>query len=205
MADRRAFVTRHLALSQVQEIRLYLAHPGSGLSRLGGGPPYWAYVWAGGAALAAHVLANPDLVQGKRVLDFGAGCGIAGLAAARAGAARVLAHDPDPWARAALAANAALNGTSLALWRGGAVDVVLAGDVFYAPEVAALVLPRLAGLAAQGALVLVGDPGRRDLPQDGLAPLAHYDLPDMGDPPGRLRRTQVYRLTSPATARPATA
>lgn len=82
---------------------------------------------------------------------------------------------------------------------------MLAGDVFYAPEVAARVLPRLAGLAAQGALVLVGDPGRRDLPQDGLAPLAHYDLPDMGDPLGRLRRTRIYRLTSPATARPATA
>jgi predicted nicotinamide N-methyase len=194
LPDRQAFVTRHLQVRQVQGLKLYLAHPGSGLGRIGGTPPYWAYVWAGGAALAAHVTANPALVRGKRVLDFGAGSGIAGLAAARAQAARVLALDPDPWARAALAENARLNGLDLGLWRGGKVDVVLAGDVFYAPEVAAAVLPRLCLLAATGAQVVLGDPGRRDLPRNGLLPLARYPVPDMGDPPGVLRDCGVYLL-----------
>lgn len=200
MPDRRALVARHLAPVEVQGIRLFLAHPGSGLSRLAGGPPYWAYVWAGGAALAAHVLANPDLVQGKRVLDFGAGCGIAGLAAARAGAAQVVAHDPDPWARAALALNAGLNGTRLALWRGGLADVVLAGDVFYGPEVAEAVLPRLLALAEAGAQVLVGDPGRRDLPEARLTLLARHRVRDMGDPPGVLRPAGVYALRPSANS-----
>lgn len=200
MPDRRAFVRHHLAVMPEQGLQLYLAHPGSGLSRLGGAPPYWAYVWAGGAALAAHVLANPDLVQGKRVLDFGAGSGIAGLAAARAGAAGVLAHDPDPWARAALAENARLNGVRLALWRGGRVDVVLAGDVFYAPEVAQAVLPRLLALAEDGALVLIGDPGRRDLPEGRLTLLARHRVRDMGDPPGVLRQAGVYALRPSATS-----
>ncbi len=200
MADRRAFVTRHLAVTPVLGLNLYLAHPRSGLSRLRSDPPYWAHVWAGGAALAAHLQANPATVQGKRVLDFGAGCGIAGLAAAQAGAARVLAHDPDPWARAALAQNARLNGARIALWRGGRVDVVLAGDVFYAPEVAEAVLPRLLALAAQGATVLVGDPGRRDLPLLHLQPLASYPVRDMGDPPGVSRQANVYVLRAPPTS-----
>lgn len=203
MASRRAFVAQRLAATALPEfggLMLYLAHPSSGLSRRYGGPPYWAYVWAGGAALAAHVLANPTLVRGKRVLDFGAGSGIAGLSAARAGAAQVLAHDPDPWARAALALNAGLNGTRLALWRGGRVDVVLAGDVFYAPEVAEAVLPRLLALAEAGAQVLVGDPGRHDLPEKRLSLLARHAVRDMGDAPGVLRPAGVFALRPSANS-----
>ena len=173
-------------------LRLYLAHPGSGLSRLGATPPYWAYVWAGGAALAAHV-AGMDL-RGKRVLDFGAGSGVAGIAAARAGA-KVWARESDPWGRAALGINAALNGVEVRLARGGPrVDLVLAGDVFYAPDVAAAVLPVLEGLRASGAEVLVGDPGRADLPVARMDLVASYPVRDMGVASRVRRGAGVYRL-----------
>jgi predicted nicotinamide N-methyase len=195
-AARAAFIVRNLQARMLPEfggLTLYLAHPGSGLSRLGARPPYWAHVWAGGAVLAAHVLQNPDLVRGRRVLDFGAGSGLLALVAARAGA-RALVAETDPWARAALAANASANGVRPGFWRGGRVDLVLAGDVFYAPEVAAKVLPVLEDCLARGAQVLVGDPGRRDLPLHRLAPLAERPVRDMGDPPGVLRPARVFAL-----------
>ena len=138
-------------------------------------------------------MADPALVRGRRVLDFGAGSGLAGLVAARLGASVAVA-EADPWARAALALNAEANGQRLRFWRGGRVDVVLAGDVFYAPEVAQSVLPVLRGLAERGARVLVGDPGRRDLPLQHLTLLARHPVRDMGDPPGALRDGLVFAL-----------
>lgn len=167
-ADRAAFITRHLAaqpIPDLPEIDLYGAHPGSGLSRLGGsrlgGPaPYWAYVWAGGAALARYVL-DSGVVRGLRVVDFGSGSGLVAIAAAKAGAAEVLAIERDPWGRSAVAVNAALNRVAVRLVRSQRqVDMVLCGDVFYAPEVAAAVLPVLDRYLVRGARVLVGDPGR---------------------------------------------
>ena len=187
-------------MADLPELALYTAHPGSGLSRLGGAPPYWAYVWAGGAALARHVLDQPDLVRGKRVLDFGAGSGLVAIAAARAGAAQVFAAERDPWGRAAVAVNAALNVVEVTLEPSEAmplVDVVLAGDVFYSAEVAAAVLPVLDRCREQGARVLVGDPGRVDLALGRLILLARHDVRDVGDAPGVTRRTGVYELAPP--------
>ena len=199
-ASRAAFIAERLAVTDLPELgpldlglRLYLAHPGSGLSRLGSVPPYWAYVWAGGAALARH-LRGMDL-RGRRVLDFGAGSGVAGIAAALAGA-KVRARERDPWGRVALGLNAGLNGVALPPARGmPRVDLVLAGDVFYGAEVAAAVLPVLEGFRNRGAEVLVGDPGRADLPRGRLAQVAEYQVRDMGDAPGVTRAAGVYRLT----------
>ncbi len=195
---RAAFIAQHLAATTLPDLggmRLYLAQPGSGLSRLGAMPPYWAYVWAGGAALARYFRDEGQLVRGRRVLDLGAGSGVVGIAAALAGASDVRAVEANPWGRTAVMLNAALNGVSIRPARGlPAVDLVLAGDVFYAPDVAAKVLPMLDALRAKGAKVLIGDPGRADLPVARLEPLASYDIRDTGDGPGITRQAGVYRL-----------
>jgi predicted nicotinamide N-methyase len=196
--DRAEVITGRLVARGVPDlpgISLYTAHPGSGLTQLTDTPPYWAYVWAGGAALAQHVLRWPDLVRGRTVLDLGAGSSVVGIAAALAGAAQVLAVEPDRWGQAAVAVNAALNGVAVRLVSLDplpAVDLVLCGDVFYGAEVAAAMLPVLDRFRARGVRVLVGDPGRKDLPADRLTLCAEYGVRDMGDGPGVLRRTGVY-------------
>jgi predicted nicotinamide N-methyase len=129
------------------------------------------------------------------VLDLGAGSGVVGIAAARAGAAEVLAVESDRWGQAAVAVNAALNGVAVRLVPSDplpAVDLVLCGDVFYSAEVAAAMLPVLDQFRARGVRLLVGDPGRKDLPTDRLTLCAEYGVADMGDGPGVLRRTGVY-------------
>ncbi len=191
-ADKPRFITANLVLLPVPfvpEVAIYTAQPGSGLSRLGGPPPYWAYAWAGGAALARFVL-DREGVRGRTVLDFGAGSGLVGIAAAKAGA-RVHAVEADPWGRAAVAVNAAANGVSVAL-AACQPDLVLCGDVFYGPEVAARVLPLLDGFRAGGARVLVGDPGRADLPRAGLVLLAEVEVRDMGDGPDKTCLSGVF-------------
>ena len=148
--------------------------------------PYWAYAWAGGAALALYLRDNPDVVRGRSVLDLGAGSGLVGIAAAKAGAAKVWAAEADPLGRVALMLNAEANGAALELCSADDLpkaDIVLAGDVFYDAGVAAHMLPLLQGLAGAGSRVLVGDPFRRDLPQAALALLASYSVPDMGGGP----------------------
>ena len=168
------------------EFRLYAAHPGSRLSRLeaAGAAPYWAYPWSGGAALARHILTHPKLVAGRRVLDFGCGGGIVGIAAARSGATSVHALDIDPFARAAARLNAEANGVALHPigpddpWP--EIDLLLAGDVFYDARSAERNLPILDACLASGTDILVGDPGRPDLPRHRLAWLATYDGPEFG-------------------------
>lgn len=168
------------------DLQLYAAHPGSRLSRLEntGVAPYWAYVWSGGAALARHVLARPDTVRGRRVLDFGCGGGIVAIAAARSGAAHVHALDTDRFARAACALNARANGVAVHTLAPAdplpALDLVLCGDVFYDAPSAARNLPLLDAFRAAGLDVLVGDPGRPDLPLDRLTLIASYDGPEFG-------------------------
>ena len=146
-------------------------------------PPYWAYAWGGGAALALYLRDHPEAVAGGTILDFGAGSGLVGIAAIKAGAVRVFAIEPNPVGQVALELNAEANGVALDLWTEPGlpeVDLVLAGDVFYSPDVVAQTLPVLVELARDGVAVLVGDPFRRDLPLDRLDLVAEYAVPDMG-------------------------
>ena len=150
-------------------------------------PPYWAWAWAGGQALARHVLDHPELVGGRRVADIGCGGGIVAIAAAMAGAASVAAIDLEIFAIEASRLNATANGVILELEEADPIgtddgwDVVLVGDLWYEPELAARMAPWLRALAARGALVLTGDPGRAHLPGSGLEELARYDVPTIED------------------------
>lgn len=156
--------------------------------------PFWAFCWASGQALARFVLGQPEWVRGKHVVDFGAGSGVAGIAAALAGARRVTAVDIDPAAREACEVNAALNGVTLetAAELPTECDLILAADVLY-DEGSEL----LAMLRARGTALLLSDPGRAsspDLPEPALATYELTTLPDV-DPP--MRRAAVYALLQP--------
>lgn len=171
------------------------------LGRMGLPPPFWAFAWAGGQALARYCLDNPALVSGKRVLDFACGCAVAGIGAARAGAARVDASEIDAFAVEAAHANARLNDVALHAREVDLVgvdegwDVVLAGDVFYEGPGAARIAAWLSDLHARGALVLIGDPGRTFMPKDRLEALARYDTPVTRDLEDRdVRLARVWRF-----------
>ncbi|WP_244465888.1 class I SAM-dependent methyltransferase [Devosia soli] len=190
-------------LSFRPDIALYRPTPQSGLISFlaqrgrADDPPYWAYAWAGGAALAVHLAQHPEIVANKTVLDFGAGSGLVGIAAAKAQAAKVWALETDPLALAAMTLNAEANGVALAPWSGSAVpavDLILAGDIFYDAAVASHTLPILQA-EALATTVLVGDPFRRDLPLDHLDLLAEYRVPDMGG--GAPVRAGVFALRPP--------
>lgn len=191
-AEVAAFVRAHLPVVPVPgvpELRMHKAGPASGVGRLGEAAPYWAYWWAGGLALARYLLDHPDRVARRRVVDLGSGSGLVAIAAARAGAAQVVAAEVDPHARVAIACNAMLNGVTLAGIEGDpldgdppSADLLLVGDVFYAPEVAARVMPFLDRCVAAGKSVLVGDPWRAPLPLDRLTLLADYSVCETGTP-----------------------
>lgn len=176
----------------VPEIRLHLATEitpiwqatEDTLARSGLPPPYWAFAWAGGQALARFLLDHPERVAGRSVLDFGAGSGLVAIAAAKAGAASVLAAEIDDFAAAAIAANAALNDVSILVTMADVLEtvvpqweIVTAGDVCYERPMAERVTAWLRGLAARGVLVLLGDPGRAYLPSEGLVERARYIVP----------------------------
>ncbi|MCR6637072.1 methyltransferase [Devosia sp.] len=182
------------------DISLYRPTPQSGLIGFlaaqgrADEPPYWAYAWAGGAVLALYLQDHPEIVAGKTVLDFGAGSGLVGIAAARAGATKIWAIEPDSNAHAAMMLNAEANGAAIASWNEHGlpeVDIILAGDVFYDTSVTRQTLPILAA-AATHTKILVGDPFRRDLPLDHLDLLAEYTVPDMGG--GAPVRSGVFAL-----------
>lgn len=163
--------------------------------------PYWAYPWAGGLALARHCSLHPELVAGRRLLDLGAGSGLVGIVAARSGAI-VTAAEIDPNGRAAIGLNAAANHVAVSLVEidvtgpvPDGLDLIAAGDVFYNADVAARMLPFLVRCRAAGIDVLIGDPGRRDLPLAQLVSVAQYGVGDVGDARDRADRTgSVYRL-----------
>jgi predicted nicotinamide N-methyase len=165
-------------------------------------PPFWAFAWAGGQALARHVLDHPELVAGKRVLDLGSGSGLVAIAAAMSGAAHVLACDPDDFALAAMEVNAALNGVVVTMSAKDVLDgdapereVVLVGDLFYERDLAARVVAFLDRCRAGGAGVLIGDPGRSYLPKDRLVAVADYAVPvtrELED--AEIKRTRVWRF-----------
>lgn len=213
--DRAAFVRAHTVVARpalLPEIALHLAHDSTALWRAteawlrthGVPPPFWAFAWAGGQALARHVLDHPEIVLDRRVVDFASGSGLVAIAAALAGARAVRAVDVDDFAIAAVALNAALNGvtidaraidlvdTTLA-----DVDVVLAGDVFYDPQMSARVSPWLRRLADRGVDVLVGDPSRAYAPDGGAEILVRFDVPGVGEVEDRdVKPTNVLRLVA---------
>jgi predicted nicotinamide N-methyase len=170
--------------------------------RAGLPPPFWAFAWAGGQALARHVLDNPALVAGRRVLDVASGSGLLAIAAARSGAGPVTAADVDELAVAAITANAAANGVNvtpvLADLLGGdaaGADVILCGDAFYEQDLAERMLAFLSRARARGTRILIGDPGRAFLPAGGLTPVATYQVPVTRALEGMsVKRATVYEV-----------
>jgi predicted nicotinamide N-methyase len=195
--DVEAFILGRMPLVPVPSIpgiSLHTAQPSSGLWRLlgqgGGGAhsPYWAYPWAGGAALARHFLAHPEIVRGRSVLDLGAGSGLVAIAAVQAGAASTIAVDIDPFAAVATKLNAAANGVAVSVMQGDltkglppAVDVIAVGDLFYDGQLALRVTAFLDRCLVAGIDILVGDPGRTFLPYQRLRQIAEYPVADFGD------------------------
>jgi len=218
--DLAAFIranTRLLPVPLVPEIRLYLADEATDLWQkteddlgpLNMPPPYWAFAWAGGQALARYILDHKEVVAGRRVLDFAAGSGLVAIAAAQAGAASIETNEIDAFAQVAIGLNAAENGVriyrsdeDLIGYASGSSsgspsrwDIVLAGDVSYERDMAARVTAWLEQLAASGTVVLIGDPGRAYLARDKLEAIAGYDVPvprtiESAD----VKRAQVWRF-----------
>jgi predicted nicotinamide N-methyase len=202
--------TRLLPVPLVPEIRLHLAEESLAiwhqteeeLQRINVPPPWWAFAWAGGQALARYVLDNPALATGRSVLDLGAGSGLAGIAALKAGAARVLAADTDPFAVAAIGLNAQVNDVTLEATAEDLLataprdlDLVLVGDLFYERPLAERVLAFLEAASNKGAAVLVGDPRRSYFPKARFEPVADYSVPvtrDLEDM--EIKHTAVWRL-----------
>ncbi|MDE3749789.1 MULTISPECIES: class I SAM-dependent methyltransferase [Methylobacterium] len=203
--------TRLLPVPHAPEIRLHVADEATDLwqrteeelQAIGLPPPFWAFAWAGGQALARYVLDNPDVADGARVVDFASGSGLVAIAAARAGARHVVASDLDPFAVAAIGLNAAANGvgdrvaatSDDLLATDPRADLVLAADVFYERDLAEAVTAWLVGLQARGVTVLIGDPGRTYLPRDRLDCLATYAVPvsrTLED--SEIKRSHVWRL-----------
>lgn len=210
-----AFVRLHARLTPVAfvpEVQLHQADEPIGLWELTEGefrsaqpPPFWAFAWAGGQALARYVTDHPEVVAGRRVLDLASGSGLVAVAAARVGAAAVRAVEVDDRAVSAVALNAAANGVRVDAELGdilddadaGDAEVVLAGDVFYSEAMANRMLRFLLRATRGGARVLVGDPGRAFLPRNRFHELASYDVPV---PPAlesvRVKHTTVWELNA---------
>lgn len=197
--DPTAFVlanTRLRPVPLVPEIQLHVADEAvpiwekteEELGEIGLPPPFWAFAWAGGQALARYLLDNPDLVRGRRVLDFASGSGLVAIAAVKAGAASVLATDLDPFCEAAMTTNGRANGVafdillddltrSVALPAGREFDLICAGDVYYEAETAKRVTDWLGNRHRSGTPILIGDPGRSYLPKEHLKACAEYAVP----------------------------
>ena len=183
--------TRLLPVPHAPELSLHVADEATDLwqrteeelGEIGLPPPFWAFAWAGGQALARYILDNPHIVRGRRVLDFASGSGLVAIAAMKAGAAGVTACDIDPFAIAAIGLNAQANDVTVAAVQQDLVgedrdwDVVLAGDICYEQDLALRVTDWLFALGQRGATVLIGDPGRTYLPKDRLEKVAAYEVP----------------------------
>jgi len=210
--DRAAFIraqTRLLPTPHAPEIILHLADEATELwqktedeiGEIGLPPPFWAFAWAGGQALARYLLDHPALISGRSVLDFASGSGLVAIAAAKVGAAKVEACDIDDFALAAMQLNAQANGVELKIRNDNLIgrdegwQVVLAGDVSYERDMAQNVTDWLHGLSRRGALVLIGDPGRAYLDRQRLEIVAEYQVPvtrTLED--CEIKRSQVWRF-----------
>lgn len=202
--------TRLQTVPHAPEISLWLADEITPLWRLteeelgamGLPPPFWAFAWAGGQALARWLLDHPDQVAGQRVIDLATGSGLVAVAAMKAGAASVLAADIDPFCAAAVAANAASNGVEIAFTDANLLDappppadLICAGDVFYEKPMAEAVLAWLKQAQANGTRVIVGDPGRTYFPRSGLTLLAEYTVPTTRELEDQeVKRSRVWAL-----------
>ncbi len=213
MIDHKDFIlanTRLLSPPLVPEIRLHLAEESlpiwrkteEELGEMGLPPPYWAFAWAGGQALARYVLDNAAQLAGKCVIDIGAGSGLAAIAAAKVGARLVTAADIDALAVTAMGLNADANAVVITAtdddWLNGASppgDIVLVGDLFYERQLAERVMVFVREKAAGGSLVLVGDPRRSYFPADAFTAVAHYEVPvtrELED--AEIKRAAVWQL-----------
>lgn len=202
--------TRVLSPPLVPEIRLHLAEESlpiwqkteEELGEMNVPPPFWAFAWAGGQALARYLLDTASLVEGKSVLDLGTGSGLTAIAAMQARAASVLAADIDRLALAAVALNAEQNAVTIAVTAEDLLarppepfGVILVGDLFYERQLAERVTSYIEAAAAAGALVLIGDPKRSYFPQDRFERVAEYQVPvtrELED--SEIKRTSVWRL-----------
>lgn len=195
----------------VPEIRLHLASEAHDLwlktedelQEIGLPPPFWAFAWAGGQGLARYILDHPEVVAGKHVVDFASGSGLVAIAAAKVGALSVLAVDIDPWAKAAIALNAAENHVEIGFCGENIIgteidaDVILAGDVFYDRAFAQALIPWFERLTTRGVMVLVGDPGRAYLPKNGLALCETYQVEvTRALEDSEVKKTTVWRFAS---------
>ncbi len=229
-SDWPAFIaanTRLLAPPLVPEIRLHLAEESlpiwrrteEELGEMNVPPPYWAFAWAGGQALARYILDNPNVVSGRRVLDLGSGSGLTAIAAMQAGAVATLAADVDRVALAAITLNAKANGVTIATTgedllaatpdvrpvaglgarRDAAWGVVLVGDLFYERSLAEMVERFITRAAQGGAHVLIGDPGRSYFPKGRFAKAAEYRVPvtrELED--AEIKQTAVWEIAGTA-------
>jgi predicted nicotinamide N-methyase len=213
LSFRRAFIlanTRLQAPPHTPELWLRLADEVTPLWRLteeqlgelGLPPPFWAFAWAGGQALARYLIDHPHEVAGRRVVDFASGSGIVAIAARLAGAATVLAADIDGFCADAVALNAAANGVAVEFTGDDlleapppAADVILAADICYEQPLAGRVMAWLGEARAAGARVLIGDPGRSYFPKSGLVRLAEYRVATTRElEDAEVKRTAVWAL-----------
>ncbi len=215
ITDPAAFIhaeTRLRPVPHAPEIFLYVADEATELwqktedelGKIGLPPPFWAFAWAGGQALARYILDHPQTVRGRRVLDFASGSGLVAIAAMKAGAAEVTACDIDSFAIAAIAINAQANGVAVSPLQADIVgedrgwDAVLAGDICYERDLAVRVADWLFALSRRGANVLIGDPGRSYLPKERLENLAVYEVPvtrTLED--ADIKKSSVWRFRQP--------
>jgi predicted nicotinamide N-methyase len=212
IADPIAFIraeTRLRPVPHAPEIQLHVADEATDLwqkteeelGTLGLPPPFWAFAWAGGQALARYILDHPETVRGRTVLDFASGSGLVAIAAAKAGAGEVSACDIDAFALAAIGLNAEANGVAIGALQADLVgqdhgwNTVLAGDICYERDTAERVVAWLQTLGRRGATVLIGDPGRSYLPKDALEALKTYEVPvtrSLED--AEIKRSSVWRF-----------
>jgi predicted nicotinamide N-methyase len=216
IADPESFIranTRLRVVPLVPEISIFVADEAvplwqkteEELNEAGLPPPFWAFAWAGGQALARYVLDHPELVAGQRVLDLASGSGLVGIAAMKVSAREVTAADIDRFAGVAARINAAENKVSLTICADDLLrsandaqwDAILAGDIFYERDTAELAFAFLARQALGGATILIGDPGRSYLPKDKLRHLAEYRVPvtrELEDT--EIKRTSVWTIAA---------